>query len=68
MGMTIAENVHKLLDEKGWTIYRLGKESGVSFTVLYSLGEKKQGPNAETLVKLANALDCTVDELLKNQS
>lgn len=65
MGMTIAENVHKLLDEKGWTVYRLGKESGISLTVLYSLGEKKQGPNAETLVRLAKALDVTVDELVK---
>ncbi|EJW20050.1 helix-turn-helix domain-containing protein [Paenibacillus alvei] len=65
MGMTIAENVHKLLEEKRWTVYRLGKESGVSLTVLYGLGAKKQGPNAETLVKLANALDVTVDELVR---
>lgn len=65
MGMTIDSNVQKFLDEKGWTPYRLGKVSGVSMTVIYSLKDKKQGPNAETLVKLANALGCTVDDLVK---
>lgn len=65
MGMTIGKNVQKILDAKGWTPYRLGKESGVSMTVIYSLREKKQGPNAETLVKLATALNVTIDELVK---
>ncbi|MHA6530235.1 helix-turn-helix domain-containing protein [Paenibacillus sp. BAC0078] len=67
MGMTIGNNVQKFLDERGWTPYRLGKESGVSMTVIYGLKEKKQGPNAETLVKLANALNVTVDELVRKK-
>ncbi|AWV35196.1 MULTISPECIES: helix-turn-helix domain-containing protein [Paenibacillus] len=66
MGMTIGNNVQKLLNKRGWTPYRLGKESGVSMTVIYGLKEKKQGPNAETLVKLATALGVTVDELVKD--
>ncbi|WP_128102816.1 helix-turn-helix domain-containing protein [Paenibacillus sp. DCT19] len=67
MGMTIGNNVQKFLDAKGWTPYRLGKESGVSMTVIYGLKEKKQGPNAETLVKLATALNVSVDDLVKEQ-
>lgn len=65
MGMAIEENVQRLINEKGWSIYRLGKESGVSLTVLYSLGSKKQGPSAETLVKLSDALGVTVDDLIR---
>lgn len=65
MGMTIDQNVKRLLDEKGWTPYRLGKESGVSMTAIYSLKAKKQGPNAETLVKLSLALGVSLDELVK---
>ncbi len=65
MGLCIKENVQRLIDLKGWTIYRLSKESGVSLTVLYSLGEKKSGPTAETLVKMANALNVSLDELVK---
>lgn len=66
MGLTIEKNIHRLIDEKGWTIYRLGKESKVSLTILYGIGTKKQGPNAETLIKLADALNVTVDELIRD--
>lgn len=65
MGLSIKNNVQKLLDAKGWTIYRLSKESGVSLTVLYSLEKKQMGPTAETLVKLADALGVMVDELIR---
>ncbi|MEK8215554.1 helix-turn-helix domain-containing protein [Paenibacillus sp. FSL L8-0463] len=67
MGKVIEENMQRLIDEKGWTIYRLSKESGVTVSALYNIGEKKQGPYVETLVKLSNALGCTVDDLVKEQ-
>ena len=67
MGAAIEKNIQRLIEEKGWTIYRLSKNSGVSLTALYSLGEKKQGPNAETLVKLSKALGVTIDELVKDE-
>jgi transcriptional regulator with XRE-family HTH domain len=66
MGQTIVRNVERLIAERGWTIYRLSKVSNVSLTALYSLGSKKQGPNAETLVKLAEALEVTIDELVRS--
>lgn len=65
MGLAIKNNVQRMVDEKGWTIYRLSKESGVSLTVLYSLDKKELGPTADTLVKLADALGVTVDELVR---
>ncbi|MBE0335081.1 helix-turn-helix domain-containing protein [Paenibacillus sp. 23TSA30-6] len=65
MGQTIKENMQRMIDVKGWTIYRLSKESGVAVSALYNIGAKKQGPYAETLVKLAVALGCTVDELIR---
>lgn len=63
--MAIKGNIQKLIDAKGWTIYRLSKESGVSLTVLYSLEKKELGPTADTLVKLADALDVTIDKLVR---
>lgn len=65
MGLVVKSNVQKLIDAKGWTIYRLSKESGVSLTVLYSLGDKEQGPTTVTLLKIADALGATVDELVR---
>lgn len=65
MAIDVEKNVQKLIKEKGWTIYRLSKESDVSLTALYSLGNKKKGPNADTLVKLSETLGVTIDELVK---
>lgn len=68
MGQTIQNNINRLIDQKGWTIYRLSKNSKVSLTALYSLGGKKQGPSADTLIKLADALEVTVDELVREKT
>lgn len=68
MGLCIKQNVQRLIDSKGWTLYRLSKISGVPLTVLYSLGQKKSGPTAETLVKIADALGVTVDELVREKA
>lgn len=65
MGIAIKDNVNKLLKTKGWTIYRLSKNSGVSLTVLYSLEKKQMGPTADTLIRIADALEVTVDELVR---
>ncbi|SFE10874.1 DNA-binding transcriptional regulator, XRE-family HTH domain [Paenibacillus algorifonticola] len=65
MGTAIKGNVDRLLKEKGWTRYRLSKESGVSMTVIYSLDKKESGPTADTLVKMADALGSTVDALVR---
>jgi transcriptional regulator with XRE-family HTH domain len=65
MGAAIKNKIQKLLDARGWSIYRLSKESGVSLTVLYSLDKKELGPTADTLIKLADALGVTVDELVR---
>lgn len=68
MGQTIEVNIQKLIDQRGWTIYRLSKESGVAVSALYNIGKKKQGPYAETLVKLSNALGVSLDELVRGES
>lgn len=67
MGTTVKNNVDRLLEVKGWTRYRLSKESGVTMSLIYSLGNKESGPNSETLIKLADALECTVDELVRGE-
>ncbi|MNI98377.1 helix-turn-helix protein [compost metagenome] len=65
MGAAIKNNVDRLLEHKGWTRYRLSKESGVTMSLIYSLGNKESGPSADTLVKIADAIGCTVDELVR---
>lgn len=67
MGLLIKNNIQRLADVKGWTLYRLSKESGVSLTVLYSLDKKELGPTADTLIRLADALEVTVDDLIRER-
>lgn len=65
MGLAVKANIQKLLDAKGWTVYRLSKESGVPLTTLYNLDQRENGPGVKTLIKIADALGCTVDELVR---
>jgi DNA-binding Xre family transcriptional regulator len=65
MGTAVKNNVDRILQVKGWTRYRLSKESGVTMSVIYSLGQKESGPTADKLLKIADALGCTVDELVR---
>lgn len=65
MGTAVEENVNRLLALKGWTRYRLSKESGITMSVIYQLGDKASGPTADKLLKIADALGCTVDELVR---
>lgn len=67
MGLAIENNIQRLIEERGWTIYRLAKESGVTVSALYNIGKKRQGPYVETLVKLADALNVSLDELVREK-
>ena len=68
MTLNIKKNVQRLLNSKGWSIYHLSKRSGVSLTALYSLDKKKSGPTTETLVKIADALEVSIDELVRGKA
>ncbi len=55
-----------VLERKGWSRYRLQKESGVTFPTLYSLYYgKSKGYSADVLNRLCYALRCSPGELLK---
>jgi transcriptional regulator with XRE-family HTH domain len=52
---------------RGWTQAKLARKAGIAAIVVshYETGAK-QFPSAATLVKLADALECTVDDLLRS--
>lgn len=57
-----------LLNEKGWTKYRLAKESGLAQATVHDiLSGKKVNPNANTLAKIADALGVSVNEFFDNE-
>lgn len=63
----IAENVKSLRKGKGLTIVELSKLSGVSATTIcsYESGDKDDNYRELTIGKLAKALGCDYDDLVR---
>ncbi len=63
--MTLAERIRKRMEEKGWMLADLSRESQVAKGYLWELldGRAKK-PSAETLYKIATALGTSVADLL----
>ena len=65
--MSFAENVRKLRLEKGLTQAELGEKIFVAQPTVRNYEQGKIEPRPNTLVRLARALDTTVEQLLKDQ-
>jgi transcriptional regulator with XRE-family HTH domain len=51
--------------QKGWSQERLAKESGISYNTLIKLERNGiKNPKIETVIKLADALKVSLDELV----
>ncbi len=61
----LEKNVKKFRKIKGWTQQRLAEKAGLSYTAITTLeqGIAKQ-PTIQTIIKLADAFEITIDELV----
>jgi len=58
------ENLVALRKQKGWTQERLAQEASISYNTLIKLERNGiKNPKIETVVKLADALEVSLDEL-----
>ncbi|MZK53506.1 helix-turn-helix domain-containing protein [Clostridium beijerinckii] len=56
------------INKKGWSRYRLSKESGVAQTTLRDIfGEKQVTPSTRTLEKIASALEIPISLLFDDE-
>lgn len=69
MGISdLGKNVKRIREDKGWTLNKLKQESGIGYATLHDLENgKTQNLNSNNLLKVANALDMTIDDLLGNE-
>ena len=58
--MDINERIRKLLDEHGWTPYRLAKESGLSDATVGNLFRRNTVPSMATLEAICNGFGITL--------
>ena len=65
----IVSRINKLLEEKGMTMYKLSEESGVSYSTIKTIMQRKTN-NIElrTVILLANGFGLTVSEFLDDSA
>lgn len=62
----IAENIKKYRKQMEWSQEQVAREAGIPFTTFTKIENgTTKNPSIETLVKIAKALDVSVDDLVK---
>ena len=60
--MNVTERIEQLLAQRGWSVYRLGKESGLSQSTLAHVFRKDSEPTISTLETICKALGMTLSQ------
>mgnify|MGYP000657403555 CR=1 FL=1 len=59
------KNLVELRKQKGWSQEKLAREAGISYNTLIKIERSGiENPKIETVIKLANALGVSLDELV----
>ncbi len=64
----IGGRVRQLREERGWTQSELAARAGLTASAVSQIESAKRSPNAETLQKLADGLEVSVDALMGRKS
>ena len=62
--MNLQSKIRDLMNERGWTVYRLAKESGVSWSTLRHMFERNTEPTVPTLEAICRGLGISLETLL----
>ena len=60
--MNVTERIKQLMDQRGWSVYRLGKESGLSQSTLAHVFRKDSEPTISTLETICNTFGITLSQ------
>ena len=60
--MDVSERIKQMMEQRGWTIYRLGKESGLPQSTLSHIFRKDSEPTLSTLETICEAFNVTLGE------
>ena len=65
--MDCLERIRELLQERGWSVYRLAQEAGVPQSTLANLFLRNNVPTLPTLERICQALGITLQEFFTEQ-
>lgn len=60
--MEVTERIKQLMRQRGWSAYRLGKESGLSQSTLAHVFRKDSEPTISTLETICNTFGITLSQ------
>ena len=60
--MDTKNRLKSLMNERGWTIYRLAKESGVAWTTIRNMFARNTDPSIQTLESLCKGLGISLTQ------
>lgn len=64
--MDVSMRIKRLLSQRNWSMYRLGKESGLSQSTLSHIFRKDSEPTFSTLETICNALGISLGEFFSD--
>ena len=62
--MNLQGRIRDLMNERGWSMYRLAKESGVSWSTIRHMFERNTEPTVPTLEAICRGLGISLETLL----
>jgi len=60
--MNVTEHIEELMRERGWTVYRLGKETGLSQSTLAHVFRRDSTPTVATLEVICRAFGISMSQ------
>ncbi len=58
----VTEHIKEICKQRGWSYYKLAKESGISYSSLNYTIKHQHVPTINTLIKICNGLDITLSQ------
>ena len=60
--MDCLTRIRQLLDERGWSVYRLAERSGIPQSTLSNMFNRSNSPTIPTLERICRTLDISISE------
>ena len=67
--MDIKERLQQLMDERGWTIYKVAKEAGIPWSTVRNMFKRNTEPSIGTLESICHGMGMTLPQFfdIKNE-
>lgn len=62
----VTEHIKEICKQRGWSYYKLAKESGIAHSSLNYMLKHQHVPTINTLIKICNGLGITLSEFFYN--